>query len=218
MPARHHMNVRCMRLRLCCVALGRCCHGALVQNQAFLSGPMHCTCRASAFLLSIFCPGPHPTPRLCGRGGGGFWIRGCAAALLASKGPSMCRSSEDHVPSLGETQGHTRTSRARVCVYSSCPPPPLSLRCGRRGGGFRTEGMRLAKQPDAFTPPPLPPLRRPRRVFVTAATSSHAPCACPPGTSALLSCCGGTRYPPPPPPPPPKHCRVHRSVLWHHKY
>ena len=38
MPVRHHMNVRCMRLRLCCVALGLgscCCHGALVQNQAF---------------------------------------------------------------------------------------------------------------------------------------------------------------------------------------
>ena len=38
MPVRHHMNVRYMCLRLCCVALGpgrRCCHGALVQNQAF---------------------------------------------------------------------------------------------------------------------------------------------------------------------------------------
>ena len=38
MPVRNHMNVGCMRLRLCCVALGlggRCCHGALVQNQAF---------------------------------------------------------------------------------------------------------------------------------------------------------------------------------------
>ena len=44
MPVRHHMNVRCMRLRLCCVALGagrRCCHGALVQS--VLSGPVHCT-------------------------------------------------------------------------------------------------------------------------------------------------------------------------------
>ena len=38
MPVRHHMNVRCMCLRLCCVAPGlgrRCCHGALVQDQAF---------------------------------------------------------------------------------------------------------------------------------------------------------------------------------------
>ena len=77
----------------------------------------------------------------------------------------MCRSSEDHVPSLGERQGHTRTSRARVCVYSSCPPPPLPLRCGRGGGGFRTEGMRPAKQPDAFTPPP-------------PALATAAPCVC----------------------------------------
>ena len=36
-------------------------------------------------------PPPRP-PRLCGRGGGGFWIRGSAAALLVSKGPSMCES------------------------------------------------------------------------------------------------------------------------------
>ena len=152
---------------------------------------------------------PLPLPRLCDRGGGGLWIRGCAAALLVSKGPSMCRSSEDHVPSLGETQGHTRTSRGRVCVYSSCPPPPL--RCGHGGGGFRTEGMRPAKHPDAYPPP----FRRPRRVCVNH--SSHAPCACPPGTLALLSCCGGPRYTPPLAPPPPKRCRVHRSVLWHHK-
>ena len=55
--------------------------------------------------------------------------------------------------------------------------------------------MPPAKQPDAYPPPP--PVRRPRRVFVTTAASSHAPCPFPLGTSALLSCCGGTRYPPP---------------------
>ena len=37
----------------------------------------------------------------------------------------MCRSSEDHVPSLGERQGHRRTSRAHVSVYSSCVPSTL---------------------------------------------------------------------------------------------
>ena len=116
----------------------------------------------------------------------------------------MCRSSDDHVPSLGETQGHTGTSRARVCVYSSCPPLPV--RCGRGGGGFRTEGMRPAKQPDA-NPPPAPRATAAPCVCVTTAPSSHAPCPCAPGTSAMLSCCGGTRYPLSPPPP--KRCRVH---------
>ena len=139
MPVRHHMNVRCMRLRLCCVALG--------------------------------------------------------------PGPSMCRSSEDHVPSFCETQGHTPTSRARVCVYSFPPPSPSAAVMGAVDLGRTACGL-----PNSRTPTP-PPMRRPRRVCVNH--SSHAPRPCPPGTSALLSCCGGTRYPPLPPPPPPKRCRVH---------
>ena len=46
MPVRHHMNVRCMRLRLCCAALGPdscCCRGPLVQTKRFDQVP--CTAR-----------------------------------------------------------------------------------------------------------------------------------------------------------------------------
>ena len=38
-----------------------------------------------------------------------------------------------------------------LCILPAPPPP---LRCGRGGGGIRTESMRPAKQPDAHTPPP----------------------------------------------------------------
>ena len=67
------------------------------------------------FVEYLLPPRAPPRPGLCGRRGGGFRIRGCAAVLLVSKGPSMCRSSQDHVPSLGETQGHTRTPRLPRC-------------------------------------------------------------------------------------------------------
>ena len=98
---------------------------------------------------------------------------------------------------------HALPEHVLVCIVPAPPPPPPApLRS--LGRGFRTEGMPPAKQPDAY-PPPL--VRRPRRVFVTTAPSSHAPRPCPPGTSAMLSCCGGTRYPLSPPPP--KRCRVH---------
>ena len=45
---------------------------------------------------------------------------------------------------------HALPEHVFVCIVPAPPP----VRCGRGGGGFRTEGMRRAKQPDAFTPPP----------------------------------------------------------------
>ena len=86
---------------------------------------------------------------------------------------------------------HALPEHVFVCIV-----PAPHLRCGRGGGGFRTEGMRPA--------------------------TSRTPCVCEP----LVPCtvCLSSRHfgiaqipPPPPAPPPPKRCRVHRSVLWHHK-
>ena len=110
---------------------------------------------------------PCPPPCLSRRGGRAFRIRGCAAALLVSKGPSMCRSSEDHVPSLGERQGHTRTYRARVSVYSSCPPTSAAV-VGAVDLGRSACGLQNSRTPNRS-----PPLQCHHAVCVNP--SSHAP-------------------------------------------
>ena len=58
---------------------------------------------------------------------------------------------------------HAISEEVFVCIVPAAPPPPL--RCGHGGGGFRTEGMRPAKQPDANPPPP---------------NATAAPCVCEP--------------------------------------
>ena len=65
MPVRHHMNVRCMRLRLCCVALGPgsgCCHGALVQRVLIRSRALHVT--GVGVFVEHLLPPPPPFLRL----------------------------------------------------------------------------------------------------------------------------------------------------------
>ena len=64
MPVQHHMNVRCMRLRLCCVALGPgsgCCHGALVQSVLIRSRALHVT-GLGVFVEHLLHPPPPPPP------------------------------------------------------------------------------------------------------------------------------------------------------------
>ena len=64
MPVRHHMNVRCMRLRLCCVALGqgrRCCRGALVQSVLIRSRALHVK-GLGVFVEYLLPPSPPPPP------------------------------------------------------------------------------------------------------------------------------------------------------------
>ena len=63
MPVRHHMNVRCMRLRLCCVALGQgscCCRGVLVQSVLIRSRALHVT-GLGVFVEHLLPPFPPPS-------------------------------------------------------------------------------------------------------------------------------------------------------------
>ena len=71
----------------------------------------------------------------------------------------MCRSSEDHVPSLGETQGTKGTSRGRVSVNPSSPPSPAAV------VGAVDLGRRACGLPNCRTPTPLP-------------CATAAPCVC----------------------------------------
>ena len=63
-------------------------------------------------------------------------------------------AAHDHVPSLGETQGHTGTCRARVSVYSSCPPPsPSAAVLGTVDLGRRACGLPNSRTPTRSPPP-----------------------------------------------------------------
>ena len=154
MPVRHHMNVRCMRLRLCCVALGPgrcCCHGALVQSVLIRFRPLHVTGLGVFVEYLLHRPPSYAWPlRFVGAEDFGLgdvpqrcWCpraRPCAGAAR-----TMCQAS------ARRRATHALPEHVFLCVVPAPPPP---LRCGRGGGRFRTEGMRPAKEPDAYPPPP----------------------------------------------------------------